>query len=73
MLLLQREETSQALAARDAEVATLTRQLGERPDESYWRGCVETEGRRYHELMVRYEQKAEELGAAQLKYSQLKE
>ena len=34
---------------------------------------METEARRYQELMVRHEQKVGELGAAQLKYEQLKE
>ena len=81
--ILQREKMSHAsaqiqsfeaqLLARDAQIATLTQQLGERSDDRYWRGCLETEGRRYQDLMVQYTQKTSELGAAQLKYEQLKE
>ena len=61
------------IQARDAEVATLTQQLGERPDDRFWRISLETEARRYQELMVRHEQKLGELGAAQLKYQLLKD
>ena len=54
-------------------MTTLTRQLGKRRDDAYWRGCLENEDRRYRELMVRYDQKTGDLAAAQLKYQQLKE
>ena len=66
--ILQREETRQALITRDAEIASLTQRLAERPDESFWRGRLEEGDRRYQEVMARLERKTGELGASQLKY-----
>ena len=54
-------------------MTSLTQRLGERPDDSYWRGRLEAEDRRYHEISERLERKAGELAAAQLKYQLLKE
>ena len=56
-----------------AEVATLSRQLGESPDESYWKGCMETSDRRCRETMEELRRTSSELGQVQLKYQLLKE
>ena len=82
--ILQREEMSQALAAqsqgfegqlqaRDAQIATLTQQLGERPDESFWRGWIEEGDRRYQDVSDRLVRATRELAEAQLKYQLLKD
>ena len=71
--MAQIHEFETQLQARDAQIVTLTQQLSERPGEDFWRGRLEAEDRRFHDVSDRLERRTRELAEAQLKYHQLKD